>query len=170
MTIFITIVLVVIGVFILSIIATPFIDNAIRFSKLKKLNLNQLKKRFSTISPKNPEDFFYKLDKESLIYHLDYKLTMGGASDIYFEIKDNNIHAILILSKFNPEKWFDRIKKTYITNRKENHSLDDSFDYGKEVYQILPKDYKSEFLRKIFPTSKFDFGINHGKKFFMYFY
>ena len=170
MTIFLTIVAVILGVFILSIIATPYIDNAIRFSKLKKLTLEQLKKRFSTLLEKKPEDFFYKLNQESLIYHLDYKLTMGGASDIYFEIQNNKVISILIVSKFNPEKWFDRIKKTYIINRKEKHTIDTSFDFGKEIYKILPKEYKSESLRKLFPTSKFDFGINHGKKFFMYFY
>ena len=170
MTIVLTVILVIIGVFILSIVATPYIDNAIRFSKLKKLTLEQLKKRFATLSESNPEDFLYKLDEESLIYHLDYKLTMGGASDIYFEIKNDRVHSILILSRFNPEKWFDRMKKTYIINRKEKHLVDTSFDYGEEIYQIQPKDYKSESLKKIFPASKFDFGINHGKKFFMYFY
>jgi len=170
MTIFITIILVIIAVFILSIIATPYIDNAIRFSKLKRLTVDQLNKRFSTLSEKKPEDFLYKLNEEALIYHLDYKLTMGGASDIYFEIQNNKVNSILIISRFNPEKWFDRIKKTYIINRKEKHTIDTSFDFGEEVYKILPKDYKSESLKKIFPTSKFDFGINHGKKFFMYFY
>jgi len=170
MTLFIIILLVIIGVFIISIVSTPYIDNAIRFAKLKKLTLEQLKKRFSTLTEEKPDDFSYKLNKDNLIYHLDYKLTMGGASDIYFEILDNKINSILIVSKFNPDKWFDRINKTYIINRKEKHTIDKSFDYGKEIYKIEPKEYSSEALRKLFPATKFDFGINHNKKFFMYFY
>jgi hypothetical protein len=170
MTIFITILLSILVIFIISIIASPYIDNAIRFAKFKKQTLEQLKKRFSTLKEEKPIDFFYKMNKESLIFHVDYKLTMGGASDIYFEVNDSNISSILIISKFNSEKWFDRIKKTYITNRNEEHILDDSFDYGKEIYKIRPKEYSSQALKKMFPTSNFDFGINHNKKFFMYFY
>ncbi len=170
MIIILYVILAIFVILILSIISTPYIDNAVRFAKFLKLNTEQLKKRFSTLKEQKPETFFYKMNPESIIYHVDYKLTMGGASDIYFETEDNKIKSILIISKFNADKWFDKIKKTYITNRKENHTIDKSFDYGKEIYKVLPKEYSSEALKKLFPTSKFDFGINHNKKFFMYFY
>jgi len=170
MIVILYIILGIIAILIISIISTPYIDNAVRFAKFKKITVEQLKKRFSTIKEEKPETFFYKINPESTILHVDYKLTMGGASDIYFETEENKIKSILIISKFNSEKWLMKIKKTYITNRNENHTIDKSFDYGKEIYKIIPKEYSSEALRKLFPTSKFDFGINHDKKFFMYFY
>lgn len=164
------VILAIIAILIISIISTPYIDNAVRFAKFKKITVEQLKKRFSTLKEEKPENFFYKMSSESTIYHVDYKLTMGGASDIYFEAEENKIKSILIVSRFNPEKWLIKIKKTYITNRNETHSIDKSFNYGKEIYKVIPKEYSSESLKKLFPTSKFDFGINHNKKFFMYFY
>ena len=161
----------ILAIFILSLITTPYIDNAVRFAKLKSLTLEQLKRRFSTLKEEKPESFFYKMSPESLIYSLDYKLTMGGPSKIYFEINsENKIKSILIISKFDSQKWFDRIKRTYIINRKENHTKDTSLEYGKEIYRIIPKEYSSQALKKLFPTTKFDFGINHDNKFFMYFY
>jgi len=168
--IFLYIVLGVFGIFLLSLITTPYIDNAVRFAKLKDIDLKQLKKKFSTLKERKPDDFFYKINKENTILHLDYKLTMGGASDIYFEVENERVKSILIISRFDAEKWFDRIKRTYILNRKEKHTVDKSFNYGKEIYKIIPKEYSSEVLKKLFPVTRFDFGINHNKKFFMYFY
>ncbi len=166
-----TVLFVIVGLvllFILVIVTTPFIDNSIRFASLLGKTTEELRKKYSTFRKESPENL-YKLNTNNDIYVADYKLTMGGASNIYFEIENNIAKKILVVSKFDSEKWFKRIKQTYIENRKENHTIDDSLNYGAEIYHVEPKEYKS-FLKKFYNPAKFHFGINHSKKFFMFFY
>ncbi|MBN2695126.1 hypothetical protein JXR93_10735 [bacterium] len=155
---------------ILSIILIPIVDNSVRFSKILKKDLNSLKKIYPLITEEIPNDFFYKVDLKNMIFKTSIKLFIGGESDLYFELVDARVKSILVISKFDGEKWLERMKSTYIKDRKESFIQEDSKIYGPEIYHVFPKRFKSKIINEKFKSTDFDFGITHHNKFFSYFF
>ncbi len=157
------------GYIVLSLLITPQIDTGIKFTGMLGLTENQLKKIYKDLKKEVPKKFSYKLNINNDIFYTKTKLTIGGNCEIYFEAVNGIIVSIFVISQFSDKKWFEKIKTSYLTARKENHKTI-SFPDCKEVFTIFPKKYRSNLLKKIFETNDFDLGLTIDDKFFMYFY
>ncbi len=155
---------------LVSIFLIPIVDNSVKFSKILKKDFNHLKKIYPLIVEEIPNGFFYKIDLKNRVFKTVSKLFIGGECDIYFEFEDDKIKSILVISKYNGEKWLERVKSTYINGRKESFIVEESKIYGPQIYHVYPKKFKSRFVNDSFKSTNFDFGITHHNKFFSYFF